>query len=207
MLSSLLAESLAIASPEPALIELESSLAEILPSADDRVAEGIRKSVGVNFGTRLLTGGYRIWPVDMAIPMNLRQAAVEVFAFDALIENPDRRYDNPNILWRDEQMFVIDHESAFSFIYAIGGHSEPWNLEDAVFLRNHVFYRALKGGKVETDRFAGALAALSDEAITGVENSALPEWKNEHLTRILQHLRSVRDHTAEFAEQVKRRLA
>jgi HipA-like kinase len=116
LLSSLLAEFLGIAAPEPALIDLDSSLAEVLPERDAEEAEIIRKSAGVNFWTRLRTGGYRIWPVDMAIPIGLRQEAVDIFAFDALIQNPDRRYDNPNILWRDEEMFVIDHESAFSFI-------------------------------------------------------------------------------------------
>jgi hypothetical protein len=206
LLGSLVAEFLGIATPEPALIDLDASFAEALRAGDADVAEIIRKSSGVNFGTRLLSGGYRTWPVDMAIPSSLRPVAAEIFAFDALIQNPDRRYDNPNILFRDEEIFVIDHESAFSFVYAIGAPNQPWNIEGAAFLENHVFYRGLRGGKVDTERFVGALGALSDEVVTGLADKVPAEWKSEHLTKILEHLRSAGKHATEFGQHVKRRL-
>lgn len=207
LFSSLLARVLGIAAPEPALVELDVSLAQILPVCDADVAEIIRDSGGLNFGSRLLTRGYRTWPIDMAIPFSLRQIAADVFAFDALIQNPDRRYNNPNLLWRDEEIFVIDHESAFSFIYHIGAPRPPWKLDSMAYLDEHVFYRTLKGGKIEVDRFVGALEAMSDDVLLAAADQVPNEWKSEHLTTIIEHLKLTRDHATEFGEQVKRRLA
>jgi hypothetical protein len=69
-----------------------------------------------------------------------------------------------------------------------------------------VFYRGLKGGSVDTDHFIGALAAISDEVISGMTAHVPTEWETEHLTKILDHLRQARDHATEFGDQVKWRL-
>jgi hypothetical protein len=58
----------------------------------------------------------------------------EIFAFDTSIQNPDRRYDKPNVLWRDEEMFVIDHELAFSLLHAIGAQGPTWEIKNATSL-------------------------------------------------------------------------
>ncbi len=166
----------------------------------------IRASVGLNFGSQLLSGGFRNWPVDQPVPLSMRQAASEVFAFDALIQNPDRRYNNPNLLSRDDQIFVIDHDLAFSFLYALGTQSAPWVLDGLAFLDHHVFFRQLKGTQVKFERFVGALEALSDKKISQIAGLIPQEWETEHLVRVIEHLRLLRDHAAEFGQQVQRRL-
>ncbi|HEV2495866.1 MAG TPA: HipA family kinase [Terriglobia bacterium] len=206
LISSLVADDLGIASPSPALIEIDAAIARFIPESDADVATVIRKSEGANFGTQVLVGGFPTWPTDKAIPAGLLQAATEVFAFDALIQNPDRRYDNPNLLWRDEEVFVIDHDSAFSFLYALGNQSSPWNLERAHFLEQHVFYRPLKGRFTEVERFMGALEAMSDDKISNIAEAVPLEWRTDKLPRIVRHLKLLRDHARDFAEQVKRRL-
>jgi hypothetical protein len=207
LVAALATQLLGIPTPEPGLIIIDAALAGVLPGSDAEVARAIRKSAGLNFGTRLLTGGFRTWPIDMAIPLSLFQVAGEIFAFDALIQNPDRRYDNPNVLTRGEEIFAIDHESAFSFIYAIGQLGPAWKVADAGFLESHVFYKGLKGRRIEIDRFADALSTMSDDKILGVAATIPTEWKTERLTKILDHLRVVRDHAKEFADEVRRRLA
>ncbi len=52
--------------------------------------------------------------------------AAHIFAFDALIQNPDRRYSNQNLLTRGNNIFVYDHELAFSFLEAILPLRHPW---------------------------------------------------------------------------------
>jgi hypothetical protein len=207
LVAALTGQFLGIPMPQAGLIAIDAALGGVLPNSDAEVAEAIRKSAGVNFGTQFLTGGFRTWPVDMAIPLSLLQVAAEIFAFDALIQNPDRRFDNPNVLTRGEEIFAIDHESAFSFIYAIGQAEPAWKVANFTFLESHVFYQGLKGRRVEIDRFAGALRAISDDDILGWSAAVPIEWKTEHLTTILEHLRAVRDHATEFADEVRRRLA
>jgi hypothetical protein len=182
-------------------------MADLIQTIERGSGQAIRTSVGANFGTQLLVGGFRTWPTDQPIPFSLRRAATEIFAFDALIENPDRRYDNPNVLWRDEEMFVIDHDSAFSFLYALGDQGSPWNLEKALYLEQHVFYRGLKGKAADLDRFIGALEALSDDRIERIAGEVPTEWRGDKLDSIISHLMSMRDHAGFFAEQVKGRLA
>jgi hypothetical protein len=135
--------------------------------------------------------------------------ACEVFAFDALVQNPDRKVNNPNLLWKGEEIFLIDHELTFSFLYHIGPPTEPWRLEGTAgdFLNDHVFYRELKGQEIDLDRFQGALEAISDEDLVEAFDQIPRAWENDNVSRISSHLMSVRDHAAEFVKQVKWRLA
>ena len=51
----------------------------------------LNASLGLNFGSAIQTG-VMTWPVDKWVPESMWPAAVDIFAFDALIQNPDRRY-------------------------------------------------------------------------------------------------------------------
>ncbi len=44
-----------------------------------------------------------------------RSRALSVFIFDALIQNPDRRIDKPNVLEDSKDFYLIDHDLALSF--------------------------------------------------------------------------------------------
>ena len=173
------------------------------------MARIIRRSAGQNFGTEVLVGGYGVWPINKDVPALLRPSAGDIFAFDALIQNPDRKVKNPNLLWKGEEIFLIDHELAFSFLFQIGAPINPWSLEGNAgdFLNEHVFYRELKGRETELDRFQRALEAISDEDLAGMVDQIPREWNNENVSRISSHLISVRDRAADFVKQVKWRLA
>ena len=54
---------------------------------------------------------------------------------------------------------------------------------------------------------ADTLAALRGPALDGILNDVPPEWNNGSLPKIEQHLRTVSAHAAEFAEEIRRRLA
>jgi hypothetical protein len=143
LISSGLALHFGIAVPEPALVLIEADFAELVAAAEPQHADRFRNSIGLNFGSRLLfdvTG----WPVDKWIPDAMWQAAVNIFAFDALIQNPDRRYSNQNLFTRGNEVFVYDHELAFSFLEAILPSTTPWQLEAQRYLTEHAFYRQLK---------------------------------------------------------------
>jgi hypothetical protein len=60
--------------------------------------------------------------------------AVNIFAFDALIQNPDRRSANPNLFTQGDNIYVYDHETSFSFLVAVVKSAEPWNLEAEQYL-------------------------------------------------------------------------
>lgn len=139
--SELIASSLAahfrILRPEPAAIRLHPNLVKWLVTQRNDLAEVLRNSTGLNFGTRLLTDA-ATWPVGRALPEAMMIPAAHVFAFDALIANDDRRRDNPNVLVRGDEIFVIDHEAAFAFLYLVTTQGAAWDLRRRPF-REHVF--------------------------------------------------------------------
>jgi len=134
----------------------------------------------------------------------MSMAASSIFAFDALIANDDRRYNNPNVLVRGDDIFVIDHEAAFAFLYLVSTGEAPWELRRRSSLRDHVFYHPLRNRTDATDvhLFIARLAQLGDAELEEIIQQVPDEWSHSKLGRISDHLQSVRDHAAEFQLQV-----
>jgi hypothetical protein len=192
-----------LASPEPALVTIEQALVDLVASTEPSQAARIRGSVGLNFGTRALSGA-STWPVDKSVPEAMWQAAVDIFAFDALVQNPDRRFNNPNLFARGDILLIFDHETAFSFLLAVIPSGTPWKLSDQRYLTDHVFYRNLRSKPIDLTGFTAALTGLSDALLAGIVADVPAEWNNDNLPKIERHLRTVRDLAGEFAEEVRR---
>jgi hypothetical protein len=158
----------------------------------------------LNFGSVYLSGGYKTWPVEKSIPSNLKALATEIFAFDALIQNPDRRSDKPNILWKSDEIFIIDHEMGFSFVYSILQSKEPWKVSEIDFLRKHLFYNKLKGQTLNFDRFAGVLETLAKDGIESILNMVPEEWKTPKIESIGNHLAAICGHVDAFIDEIRR---
>lgn len=206
LVASRLATYFGLASPDPALVRIDAEFAELVAAREPQRAARMRNSVGLNFGSRLLVDATE-WPVDMKIPDSMRQTALNIFAFDALVQNADRRFKNQNLLIRGDDIFVFDHELAFSFLWDILPSPTPWRLEDQLYLADHVFYTRLRKKPIDLSQFVAALGALPDGAMQEIVAEVPVEWNNEVLSRIEGHLRVVSNHAIEFAEEVRRRLA
>jgi hypothetical protein len=178
-------------------------LAELIANTRPSHSACIRNSVGLNFGTKLVTGFIR-GPVDNFIREAMWQCAVDSFAFDALIQNPDRRYGNANRFTRGDSLLVFDHEMAFSFLAAVLPSPTPWKVDQQQYLRDHVFYRRLKSKPLDLTGFTASLGGLSDGLLGGIRADVPAEWNNENVVKIERHLRAVQEHRGEFAEEVRR---
>jgi hypothetical protein len=206
LVASRLATHFGLTLPDPALVLVDAEFAELVASAQPQQAALMRNSIGLNFGSRLLVDGTE-WPVDRAIPHSMRQVALDIFAFDALIQNPDRRFSNQNLLTRGDDIFLFDHEIAFSFLLDIMPSQTPWRLDRQKYLADHVFYRRLRKKPIELSRFMASLVALPEGAMREILAEVPAEWNNEVLARIEEHIRMVSSHAIEFAEEIRRRLA
>lgn len=205
LIASQLATVLDVQTPEFAIINVDSLLAEAV--SEVILAKKILESGGLNFGSKVITGGFDTWPILKSIPLSLLQTAAEIFAFDAMIQNPDRRVLKPNILWKADQLFIIDHEMAFSFVYAIGLPTDPWQVSSLGWLSDHLFYHQLKGREIKLDRFAGALEAVSEDIISGIISNIPMEWRNDNMAKIQNHIMQISTHANEFIDEVRRTLA
>ena len=93
---------------------------------------------------------------------------------------------------------------AFSFVLALFPSATPWRLDDQQYFANHVFYRKLKSKTIDLTGFTASLGGLSDAILAGIVADLPSEWNNGTLAKIEAHLRTVRDHRLEFAEEVRR---
>lgn len=202
LLASQLAQVLDIPTPEPAIIYIDPLLAEAV--SDTNLSEKIRSSAGLNYGSRVITGGFDTWPVGKAIPSNLKVLASEILAFDALIQNPDRRVDKPNILWKGDELYVIDHEMGFSFIYEILPSANPWQITRLGFMKSHLFYAVLKGQTINLDRFAGAIELLTDDVLNKMVSNIPLEWQDNNISKITTHIKEITNHVNEFVDEIRR---
>jgi hypothetical protein len=187
---------------------VEEDLAAVILSqlvGEDNKARVIRGSTGLNFGTQFLVN-LSAWPVDKPVSGQMQLAAMRIYAFDALIQNPDRAFDNPNLGSRGDDLFVFDHEAAFSFLLNVIPSRTPWKLATEQYLERHVFAKSLKQIAFPAD-FLRRLNDLSGE-VTRYFSEQIPNgWRSGDLPKIESHLALMSEHAAEFADEVTRRFA
>lgn len=208
-IAAMLASDLDLPVPEPFLVSLEPEFIAELPDA--LVAAMARRSNPLAFGSKHLPPGYTSWPVGKAIPKEALATAAEIFAFDALIVNDDRRPANPNCLFSGASLAIYDHEMAF-FTEGIIGWKPPWEigaLESCKQTRRHLFSEQLCGKPVNFDRLAGAWRAVTDERLAAYR-SALPEaWNSasQPADQALRYIGRVRDNIEAALQEVRRAIS
>jgi hypothetical protein len=204
LLASLLAGDLDLPIPSPAIVVIEEDLAS--PIVLPEFAKLVRQSVGLNFGTDKLPPGLNTWPKDRAIPVMLRALAAEIFAFDVLIQNPDRRRDNPNILWKSEELYIFDHDLAFSFVMPTIGWQPPWTGEGLKFFEEHIFHRGLKGTEINLNRLMRAFEAVTDERLQEHLDVVPNEWRTQRdvAAEIITYLTQSRDNRDGIVAAIRR---
>jgi hypothetical protein len=145
-----LARALGLPTLELVALELDARLAD--PIEESELREAVQRGAGLCQGVRELVGARAATakeleraPDDFAIPL---------LWLDRLVQNPDRRSANPNILAFGSALFPIDHGAALSFHHT-------WQLdeqspsEDLAVPRDHVFANraaALSGWYPELQR-------------------------------------------------------
>ena len=205
----MLAADLDLPVPEPYLVTLEPEFVTHLP--DPEVAEIAKRSSPIAFGSKHLPPGYTSWPEGKAIPRDAVATAADIFAFDALIVNPDRRRENPNCLFNGATLAIYDHELAF-FTDAIIGWQPPWVIGSLELLRqlgSHLFSEQLRGKALNLDRLAGAWLAISDARLDAYR-TAMPQAWNSAVAQVdqaLRHIAQVRDNIDQALNEVRRVLA
>jgi hypothetical protein len=205
-MASRLAVHFGIKTPEPAQITIDSELATWLSGNNPDLRRILDRSAGPNFGTRLLTDA-SLWPIGRPVPDAMLPSAIHIFAFDALISNDDRRMDNQNLLVRGDDIFVIDHEAAFAFLYLVASAERAWQCGRRHSLRDHVFFYQLRRQPASLELFTQRLAGLSDTILERLARELPPSWRHEDLGKISDHLRQAREHADAFARNVFEALA
>jgi hypothetical protein len=110
-----------------------------LPSEDPHgeLRTLLDRSAGLNLGFELLKGA-RDLRRDEAMQIEPFVAAPIVW-FDALVENVDRTPQNPNLMRRGSELWLIDHGAALTFQHDWSKIDEDSPREPGNVVRNHLF--------------------------------------------------------------------
>lgn len=206
VIAACLAGDLGLPVPEPFLIDISADWAATIPDATRRAK--VLKSSPVAFGSRVVTRQFGVWSSGNVISDTMLTTAASIFIFDAIIQNPDRRSDNPNCLVRGEELRIFDHELAFSHGLVIGWQP-PWVLGGLKSMEtngNHIFRRGLKGRIVDYSPIRARWTDLSDNKIKDYLTALPSEWPDignaaESATRLIKE---ARDNIDGILEEVKR---
>jgi hypothetical protein len=85
-----------------------------------------------------------------------------IFAFDAFVENPDRKPSNPNLLVKGDEFRIIDHELAL-FVRGLLPRPAPWQagyLNHMMGPDSHVFAARLRGVALDLDAIRAAWSSF-----------------------------------------------
>ncbi len=181
LICSLLATELGLLTPTPFTVNLSKDFLTGVPLVAKDLVE---RSLGLNFGSKNAGFGYHAMPTNPKLKHELRQVAAEIFAFDILTQNFDRKSDNPNLLWNGSKIILIDHESALQSVVEKDTPGVA-SLELDRFY-DHVFFNILNPGDAVYDRLSGKLASVS---IDNIFNQIPSQWSdNSALKKVRSHL-------------------
>ncbi len=162
-IAAMLANDLGLPIPEPFKVEISEEFINSIN--DDAVASLLRKSKKIAFGLKKLPPAF-LSVTPESLPTSLKQQSLEVLAFDSVIQNDDRKCDNPNYLTDGKTLAIFDHELAFMFENL--SYNAPWEHNGLDYMKNpygHVFFSPLSGNKFSISRFFDALKEIGIERL------------------------------------------
>jgi hypothetical protein len=209
LVSSRLAQLLGVSAPRPVIVSLSEELAQTIQ--DPKARAVALKSIGLNFATEAVEG-FSTWARGHSVKASQFAAAADLFAFDVLLCNPDRRVTNPNLLIRGDDVLAIDHEAAFSFLVDFGLRNQKdlgvyCSADKLGFLRDHVFYSELRKKEIDFSRLDGAAKAIGKEELRQLADDVPGDWRVDRLQLILDYLKSVFSRNTSFSMVAKEVLA
>ena len=196
-----LARALGFRVPEAVFIDMDGMLGRSEPDAE--IQDLLQASIGLNYGMRYLSSALAYNPMQK--PRLDAQLASSIVWLDAYITNVDRTVRNINMLWWEEQIWLIDHGASLYFHHdwhdylARSTTSFPLTAQHALLpMASHL---------AEVDD--AMRLRLTDELLTGVVDLVPDVWLNEesfsdterHRAAYVAYLRSRRDGADSFVQE------
>lgn len=172
-----------------AVVDIDDRLGNAAPE----LAVALRSGAGPHFASKHYAGGYSIFSGHYLVPNDLVPVAIDIFAWDMLLQNPDRQKSNPNLLYNGSQFLVFDHELACAFEAIIGGY-DPFHLHGTKMERDHVLRFAFLRhvGPTSFDGFASRLSALQMRNVEELLGALPATWCYPQRTdAVLTHFAAV----------------
>ncbi len=207
LVASLLAADLGLPVCEPFLVDLTEAWIDTVP--DEMLKHVLRTSSPIAFGSKIAGQQWKPWTTSDALTMGRATMALAILAFDAFIENDDRRVGNANCFVKADAFRIFDHELAFRLRQKLFPKPEPWkpgHLQRLIGGDGHIFGSKLAGTPIEVGPIRDRWRNLSDEALDCYRSEIPEEWNaaTEAMDAALTHIRTVRDRIEECLTELQR---
>ena len=201
-----LAITLGLNAPQPVLAKINNLFIDSQMGTPQY--ERIRNSEGLNFASKNIVGLTQVGPFDI-LDINLYSEALKVFYFDLLIQNPDRNAVNgrPNLFSTGTDLWVLDHELAFSFLVPIIGRrpTAAWEFNDSDrnMIEHHMLFNKLRGKTLDFSILNGFLDPINDTFWVDLGKIIPKEWLSSDLENIMDHITAIRNNQTLFVNQIQ----
>ncbi len=176
--------------------------------SDPEAREMLARSNRVAFGSEAAGNDWIPWIAGERLGPRLRRTAFEILAFDAFVENPDRKPSNPNLLFNGRAFRVIDHELSLK-VQGIFPRPQPWRPGGMTWITGpdrHVFVGRLRRQDLDFDVVRAAWLAITDDCLSDYE-SAMPTELNAaapFVEAAISHVPTVRDRIDDCLTEIGR---
>lgn len=207
---ALTGQALGLNIPDVAIVEVDVRLMEVVGPQDENIRIEHWRT-GPHFGSRYLGEGASVMQSGYRFSENSLTQAINIFAFDMFVQNTDRKTTGvagrPNLLFRDDMLFPIDHDMAFSFVNLIGD-PQPWDLRGQPLATEHLFYLPLRQHAathpLEFDEFIQALTHLPQDHMDAVKQRMPNAWYNDrYFEKISAHISLIQSDLDRFQQSLK----
>jgi hypothetical protein len=208
-LAACLAGDLGLPINEPFLVALDPEWVSAIGDLETR--EMLERSSPVAFACKSAGSQWRIWSAADRITGARETAALEILAFDAYIDNDDRKPSNPNCLLKGDAFRIIDHELAFRIRQKLFPRPEPWKtgyLQRLTGPDGHLFGADLRGRNLDFEPIRRAWSSISDDRLQEYLSTLPSEWAEARVAMdaAVAHLRTVRERFGDCLVELRRAL-
>ena len=193
--------------PMPYVVEIPSALASVV--TDPEIAERLRASSSVGFGSAKVANQFSAWTAGHQMTEFMLPLVLGAFVFDAVIDNADRRPSNPNCLVAGERLHLIDHELAFPSTAGLPGWRPPWQAGALSWLDRadgHLFCRELKMRNLDFGPLRQLWSGISNDRLLEYGQAIPPEWETAQpaVEEALDRVRNARDNLDGVIAEIRR---
>ena len=130
------------------------------------------------------------------------QAAL-IYAFDALIQNADRKPTNHNCMFDGKNLVAMDFEMGFAFAREILPGAPAWEFSRAGITGRHLFQGTMFKECPQWGDFVGKVVRLNESRLAELCDGIPPTWRaNEG--KIFRHLLAVCDNADKLELELTR---
>jgi hypothetical protein len=169
--------------------------------------EGLRLRVGLGVGCEYIKPGFTSFVAGTPLEPEQKAQAALIYAYDLLVQNPDRLPSNPNCAIRAGNLIAFDFNLAFSFLLPlIGQQPEPWELSKLGIGQNHLFNRSLRSQAIDWEPFLLSVRQLTVDGVEELCRLVPPEW-GAWDTKICEHFTSIIGNVDKLEFELQRSLS